>query len=417
MSSSMRGLDSIVQAASLVEETGQNVLSLNTDDVVSRAQSRKKFKRIEELAESIKVSGQQQPIVVSPKNSKGKYTIQKGERRWRACQLLGYKVLAIVNNRHEKPLKALSGELAENIQREDLEPMELAEALSRFVDEGGMSQRDISDELGKPLTYVSVHLSLLKLQHGIRTRLYDTGLVTDPETLNNLRQLHKLDPEWVEEICAQAEAEEGLSRRDTREWLRVAKKVKDQGVRPKDAFLAEGAAPKEPEGSKERPGKGVGKGTLLEEPEGHEEEQGPAKGASAPQPSSEGQSNPSGPAAKQEAPAQSGTHESHGDSSQPASDPEAGGQGAGLPPSAATTATKSEAKQHGWKDIPPEAIRVYCACEIDDEAGEVQMGWIMTSRVDEEDGFVWVMLNIDGNEEPVRLPAEAITITSVRAVG
>ncbi|WP_444679509.1 hypothetical protein [Halomonas sp. E19] len=44
------------------------------------------------------------------------------------------------------------------------------------------------------------------------------------------------------------------------------------------------------------------------------------------------------------------------------------------------------------------------------------MGWIMTSRVDVEDGYVWVMLNNDGNEEPVRLPAEAITITSVRAV-
>ena len=416
MSSSMRGLDSIVQAASLVEETGQNVLSLNTEDVVSRAQSRKKFKRIEELAEPIKVSGQQQPIVVSPKNSKGKYTIQKGERRWRACQLLGCKVLAIVNNRHEKPLKALSGELAENIQREDLEPMELAEALSRFVDEGGMSQRDISDELGKPLTYVAVHLSLLKLQHGIRTRLYDTGLVTDPETLNNLRQLQKLDPEWVEEICAQAEAEEGLSRRDTREWLRVAKKVKDQGIRPKDAFLAGGALQESPEASKERPGKGVGKGTLLEEPEGHEEEQGPAKGASAPQPSSQGQSTQPGPAAKQGAPGETGAGP-QGGASEPASEPEAGGQCAEPEPSAPPAAKKSEAKAQGWKDIPPEAIRVYCACEIDDEAGEVQMGWIMTSRVDEEDGFVWVMLNIDGNEEPVRLPAEAITITSVRAVG
>jgi len=415
MSSSMRGLDSIVQAASLVEETGQNVLSLNTDDVVSRAQSRKKFKRIEELAASIKESGQQQPIVVSPKNSKGKYTIQKGERRWRACKLLGCKVAAIVNNRHEKPLEALSGELAENIQREDLEPMELAEALARFVDEGNMSQRQIGEMLGKPTTYVSVYLSLLKLQDGIRERLYDTGLVTDPETLNNLRQLHKLDPEWVEEICAQAEAEEGLSRRDTREWLRVAKKVKDQGVRPKDAFLAEGAAPKEPEASKERPGKGVGKGTLLEEPVGHEDEQGAGEGASAPQRSSEGQSSQSSPAAKQGAPGEPGAGP-QGGASEPASEPEAGGQGAEPEPSAPPAATKSEAKQQGWKDIPPEAIRVYCACEIDDEAGEVQMGWIMTSRVDVEDGYVWVMLNNDGNEEPVRLPAEAITITSVRAV-
>ena len=415
MSSSMRGLDSIVQAASLVEETGQNVLSLHTDDVVSRAQSRKKFKRIEELAASIKESGQQQPIVVSPKNSKGKYTIQKGERRWRACKLLGCKVAAIVNNRHEKPLEALSGELAENIQREDLEPMELAEALARFVDEGNMSQRQIGEMLGKPTTYVSVYLSLLKLQDGIRERLYDTGLVTDPETLNNLRQLHKLDPEWVEEICAQAEAEEGLSRRDTREWLRVAKKVKDQGVRPKDAFLAEGAAPKEPEASKERPGKGVGKGTLLEEPVGHEDEQGAGEGASAPQRSSEGQSSQSSPAAKQGAPGEPGAGP-QGGASEPASEPEAGGQGAEPEPSAPPAATKSEAKQQGWKDIPPEAIRVYCACEIDDEAGEVQMGWIMTSRVDVEDGYVWVMLNNDGNEEPVRLPAEAITITSVRAV-
>ncbi|MBY5940555.1 ParB/RepB/Spo0J family partition protein [Halomonas sp. DP5N14-9] len=415
MSSSMRGLDSIVQAANLVEETGQNVLTLDTDDVVSRPQSREKFKRIEELAESIKASGQQQPIVVSPKNSKGKYTIQKGERRWRACKLLGVKVLAIVNNRHEKPLKALSGELAENIQRENLEPMELAKALSRFVDEGGMSQREISEELGKPLTYVSVHLSLLKLQDGLRERLYNTGLVTDPETLNNLRQLHQLDPEWVEEICAQVEAEEGLSRRDTREWLRVAKKVKDQGLRPKDAFLARGAPQESPAPSKERPGKGVGKGTLLEEQESDGNAQGSSEGASEPQPSSEGPSHQPGPSAKQEAPAQTGASESRGGSSEPTSKSEAGGQGAELPPPA--TATKSEAREQGWKDLPPEAIRVYCACEIDAESGELQMGWILTSRVDEEDGFVWVMLNNEGNEEPVRLPAEAITITSVREVG
>ena len=239
--------------------------------------------------------------------------------------------------------------------------------------------------------------------------------MTDAETLNNLRQLHKLDPEWVEDICAQAEAEEGLSRRDTREWLRVAKKVKDQGIRPKDAFLAEGATPKEPEASKERPGKGVGKGTLLEEPVGHEDEQGAGEGASAPQRSSEGQSSQSSPAAKQGAPGEPGAGP-QGGASEPASEPEAGGQGAEPEPSAPPAATKSEAKQQGWKDIPPEAIRVYCACEIDDEAGEVQMGWIMTSRVDVEDGYVWVMLNNDGNEEPVRLPAEAITITSVRAV-
>lgn len=417
MSSSLRGLDSIVQAANLVEETGQNVLTLDTDDVVSRPQTRKKFKNIEELAESIKGSGQQQPIVVSPKNSKGKYTIQKGERRWRACKLLGIKVHAIVNNRHEKPLKALSGELAENIQREDLEPMELAEALSRFVDEGGMSQREISAELGKPLTYVSVHLSLLKLQDSIRERLYDTGLVTDPETLNNLRQLHKLDPEWVDEICAQAEVDEGLSRRDTREWLRVAKKVKDQGVRPKDAFMEKGTAQESSQAPKERPGKGVGKGTLLEEPEGHGEEQGPGEGAPAQQPSSEGQSTQPSPAAKQEAPAEPGAHETSGGLSEPPNEPEAGGQGAEPAPTAPPAAKKSEAKAQGWKELPPEAIRVYCACEIDEEAGELKLGWIMTSRVDAEDGFVWVMLNNDGNDEPVRLPAEAITITSVRAVG
>ncbi|PXX95808.1 ParB/RepB/Spo0J family partition protein [Halomonas sp. LBP4] len=416
MSSSMRGLDSIVQAANLVEETGQNVLTLDTDDVVSRAQTRKKFNRIEELAESIKISGQQQPIIVSPKNNKGKYTIQKGERRWRACQLLGIKVTAIVNNRHEKPLEALSGELAENIQREDLEPMEVAEALSRFVDEGGMSQREIHKKLGKPLTYVAVHLSLLKLQDTLRERLYDTGLVTDPETLNNLRQLQDLDPEWVDDICDQAKAEEGLSRRETREWLRVAKKAKADGQRPKDAFMA-GTPQEASQAPVERPGKGVGKGTLLEEPGGHESETGEGNADPAPRPPSKDQAPTTGPAAKQEAPSEQGANQSPAGPPEQSDEQPASDRGAGAEPAAGLAKPKTAAKGQGWKELAPEASRVYCECELDGVEGELQPGWVMTSRVDEEDGYVWVMLNEDGDEKPVRVPAESITITSVRAVG
>lgn len=397
MSSSMRGLDSIVQAANLVEETGQNVLMLNTDDVVSRVQSRKKFNRIEELAESIKVSGQQQPIVVSPKNSKGKYEIQKGERRWRACKLLGVKVASIVNNRHEKPLEALCGELAENIQREDLEPMEVAVALARFTDEGKLSQRDIAKMLGKPSTYVAIHLSLLKLQDGMRERLYDTGLVTDPETLNNLRQLQKLDPEWVEEICDKAEAEEGLSRSETREWLRVAKKAKDEGRRPKDEFMT-GTLQPASLAPTDRPGKGVGTGTLLEEPGDPAGTLGDSDPTSQHQ--AEGTKPPTVPASKQ------------GGTAEQSANPPRTGDGSSKQPSK----PKPGAKDKGWKDLGPDLTRIHCVCLLASDDDELVPGWLMTSRVDEEDGYVWVMIREEAEEKPVRVPAEMITVTSVRAV-
>src|SRR5699024_994862 len=96
-----------------------------------------RFRNIEELAATILTEGQQSPIIVFPKNREGKFVIQKGERRWRACKYAGIETIdLIVNDKIQDNLDETAGELIENIQRDDLTPVEIAEALNLFIEEG-----------------------------------------------------------------------------------------------------------------------------------------------------------------------------------------------------------------------------------------------------------------------------------------
>lgn len=205
-------------------QAGQKFLSVSPDDVVSKKQVRKKFRNIGELAETMKVEGLQSPIIVSPKNSEGKYVIQKGERRWRAAKMAGLELIDILIN--EKPLSEVdetAGELIENIQRDDLDPMEIAEALSVFQREG-WKQKEIAERIGKSTIYVSTHLSLLKLPACV-LELYEKEILRDTEGLNNLRLLYELNPENCQTICAMA-LDSGMSRKQSRDLLNAEKEIK-----------------------------------------------------------------------------------------------------------------------------------------------------------------------------------------------
>jgi ParB family chromosome partitioning protein len=91
------------------------------DDVVFKVQVRKRFRNIEELAATLLTEGQQSPIIVFPKNEEGKFVIQKGERRWRACKHAGIETIdLVVNDKVQNNLDETAGELIENIQRDDL---------------------------------------------------------------------------------------------------------------------------------------------------------------------------------------------------------------------------------------------------------------------------------------------------------
>ena len=196
-----------------------SVLELDTDRVVNKKQVRTEFDEhyIEELGRSMMQVGQIQPIVVSPADANGLYEIRKGECRWRAARLKGLKIRAIIDARSEGEMDAILGELAENIQRDDLKPLEIAEAI-KSLKESGLKQGDIARRLGKNDAYVSRHLKLLTMPECV-SALYAAAVVRDVPTLNNLIRLHKLNPEWAQTCCRNA-AHKGLSRKESEQFLK-----------------------------------------------------------------------------------------------------------------------------------------------------------------------------------------------------
>lgn len=218
--SNLSSLSALAKAAK--NNHGKTVLTVPVNDVISKKQVRKKFTKIEELASSILVEGQQSPIIVYPQNADGKYVIQKGERRWRACVHGNVPTIdIIVNNKKLTSLDEIAGELIENIHRDDLTPMEVAEALYEFVEEG-WPQKQIANRIGKKEPFVSMHLALLKLPECIK-QLYDDEISADVDTLNNLRQIYAIDQERCVEMCVAANVE-GITRKQTRDVLNGLKR-------------------------------------------------------------------------------------------------------------------------------------------------------------------------------------------------
>ena len=121
------------------------------------------------LADSIKAQGVMQPIVVRLIGPE-RYEIIAGERRWRACQLAGLdRVPAIIRDVPDETAIAMA--LIENIQREDLNPVEEAVALKRLQDEFALTHQQVADAVGKSRAAVSNNLRLLNLSNEVRTLL------------------------------------------------------------------------------------------------------------------------------------------------------------------------------------------------------------------------------------------------------
>jgi ParB/RepB/Spo0J family partition protein len=129
-------------------------------------------KKMEELAENIKQFGLLQPILVRP--IKGKYQIAHGERRWRACKLIGMKEIETeVKELTDKQMLEIA--LTENLQREDLNPIEEADGYNALIEKFEYTQEQLSKKIGKSRPYIANSLRLLKLPEWLRTDvLYKT---------------------------------------------------------------------------------------------------------------------------------------------------------------------------------------------------------------------------------------------------
>lgn len=169
---------------------------------------------LQELASSIEKHGVMQPIVIRPVDDEAHpYEIIAGERRWRAAQIAGLtEIPAIVRDLNDQVAIALA--LIENIQRQDLNPIDQALALQRFHDEFGLSHQEIADTVGKARTTVSNLLRLLSLADDIKEFMQqgqlDMGHARAILTLKGKEQLE----------VAKIVIEKGLSVRQTEQLVR-----------------------------------------------------------------------------------------------------------------------------------------------------------------------------------------------------
>ncbi len=174
-----RGLDALLGGASVsaMQEEAAKVDTRELQQLPLELVQRGKYQprrdmdpqALEELAQSIKNHGVMQPIVVRP-ISGGRYEIIAGERRWRACQQAGLeRVPSLVREVPDEAAIAMA--LIENIQREDLNPIEEAVALQRLQQEFQLTQQQVADAVGKSRVSVSNLLRLIALPEEIKTLL------------------------------------------------------------------------------------------------------------------------------------------------------------------------------------------------------------------------------------------------------
>ncbi|QEY17528.1 ParB/RepB/Spo0J family partition protein [Cellvibrio sp. KY-GH-1] len=175
---------------------------------------------LEELAESIKVQGVMQPIVVRG-IGEGRYEIIAGERRWRATQLAGLdKIPAVIRDVPDEAAIAMA--LIENIQRENLNPIEEAVALKRLQDEFELTHAEVAQAVGKSRTTITNLLRLIALSDEVKTLLEHGDL-----EMGHARALLTLEPQQQKEIARQIVAK-GLSVRQTEALVRHYQESQNQ---------------------------------------------------------------------------------------------------------------------------------------------------------------------------------------------
>ena len=175
----------------------------------NRDQPRKVFDEdaLNELAESIRIYGVLQPLLVQ--KEKDYYRIIAGERRWRAAKIAGLKkVPVIIKELSEKEILEIS--LIENLQREDLNPIEEAEGYQRLLQEFDMTQEDLAQRVSKSRSAITNTIRLLKLDEGVQKLLSDGALSS-----GHARALLSIEDNEVQKEAAERIIREGLSVRDT----------------------------------------------------------------------------------------------------------------------------------------------------------------------------------------------------------
>ena len=199
------------------EDAGQVVVKI-TQVEPNREQPRKNFDEdsLQELADSIKQFGLLQPILVQDKEDH--YEIIAGERRWRAAKLAGLKEVPVIIRKYSKQ-EIVEISLIENIQREDLNPIEEAQAYKRLLNEFHLKQDEVAERVSKSRTAVTNSMRLLKLCDEVQQMLIDDMIST-----GHARALLAVEDPEEQYALAQKIFDEKLSVREVEKLVKDIKK-------------------------------------------------------------------------------------------------------------------------------------------------------------------------------------------------
>ena len=228
-----KGLDSLIPENKSVKpavktekaeesvKTGEQMLKINQVEP-NREQPRKHFEEdaLLELADSIKQYGVLQPLLV--RKRKDYYEIIAGERRWRAAKLAGVKEVPVIIKEYTEQ-QAVEIALIENIQRENLNPIEEAMAFKKLLTEFNLKQDEVAERVSKSRTAVTNSMRLLKLGEKVQQMIID-----DMITTGHARALLAIDDEEQQYLLATKIFDEKLSVRETEKLIKSLKNPKKQ---------------------------------------------------------------------------------------------------------------------------------------------------------------------------------------------
>ncbi len=219
-----KGLEALIPVVEGTPQIKEGILEIDIEKVQpAQHQARRLFdeEKLAGLAESIKKHGIIQPVIVR-KLTNGKYELIAGERRWRACRSLGYKTITAFV-RDYQDLGAAAASLIENIQREDLNPLEEAGAYRRLIEKFALTQEEVADRIGKSRSLIANTLRLLALPAEIK-EMINNGRIS----AGHARALLAIGDEGQQIAAAEKIADRQLSVRQAEMMAREAVAVKSE---------------------------------------------------------------------------------------------------------------------------------------------------------------------------------------------
>ncbi len=199
----------------------------------NRGQPRKDFNedKLQELADSIKQFGVIQPLIVQKRE--GYYEIVAGERRWRAAKIAGIKeVPVVIKDYSDKEIMEVA--IIENIQRDDLNPIEEAWAYKRLLKEYNLKQDEVAERVSKSRTAITNSMRLLKLCEAVQTMVIEEKL-----TSGHARALIAITDEKLQLEVAEKIFDESLSVRETESLVKKVLKPNEEKPKVKAAYKDE----------------------------------------------------------------------------------------------------------------------------------------------------------------------------------